>query len=158
MRFITREPVPPNSTNPVGGGVAQARLLPFVVAIDLWRQVEFGSQDHAAGAVHAARIAARRQRLCRRVPGATHQVLGRAGLDPEAGWMVGHVGEHRDEGHPGACQRQAVVQAAVEVGHQRDHEIGLGVAPMARQALHQAGVAEADQVDGRHGAHAWAWA
>ena len=76
--------------------------------------------------------------------GATHQMLVLVRLDPEVRRVVGHVGEHGHERHAGQRGADRFAQRPVEVGDQRDHQIGLAAQPMLLQLLQQCVVAEPD--------------
>ncbi|MDT4847116.1 hypothetical protein FQZ97_811640 [compost metagenome] len=75
---------------------------------------------------------------------AANDMLSGARLHPEHRRVIGHVRQHRDERRLRLSQGQAVVQRAVEVRNQRDHHVGLRLAPVSGQPLHQQGVTPAD--------------
>jgi len=66
-------------------------------------------------------------------------------FDPEMGRIVGEIGKHSHEVDTGSGTRQGLVHRAVEIGDERDDEIGLRLAPMLAQALRQGSVAQANE-------------
>jgi len=66
-------------------------------------------------------------------------------FDPEMRRIVREIGEHGHELDTGSGTRQRLVHRAIEVGHERDDEVGFGPAPMLPQALRQSAVAQADE-------------
>lgn len=105
--------------------------------------VEGRAQDHARDAVHIARRHALGQGLLHRALGAADDPLVLPRLDPEMRRRVGQVGQHRGAGRARPRGLHRFVEAAVEVGDQRDHHVRPRLGPVRLQQAHEPGVGPA---------------
>ena len=128
-----------------GPGRVQTESAHLVGTVQHGCFVKLGADDHAAGGVHPLGGVTQLKRLRRRACAAADEVLRLAPLNPEMRGDVGQVGERGDVRHARQGAGQALEHRAVEVGHQRHHQIGLGLQPVLLQGLDQRRVAQPDE-------------
>jgi len=95
--------------------------------------VEIRSDDHAGGPVDARIVVARRAGLRDGLRRAANQMLRLQRFDPKMRRRIGEVREDGDIGNPRPGSGQRLIHGAIEIRHQRHHEIRLGSLPMTRQ-------------------------
>ena len=109
----------------------QAKLDPLGSAVQLYRAVEIRPDDHSRCGVKAGRRVTGDSCLFQRLRRAANQVLLLPRLDPEIWRMIRQIRENGDVLHAGKCADYRFIQDAVEIGDQRDHEVGRRSKPVA---------------------------
>ncbi len=120
----------------------EAQTYPFDLAINLGRDIERGVEYHSRGLEDSLRRNPDGPRLVRRALRTANHVLAFA-LDPEVRRMIRDIGEDRYERNSGPLGIQRLLDRAIEMRNQRNHQIGLRLLPVSPQHLHLRAVTHA---------------